>query len=200
MTQPVYVLIMQSGPKPGEQYVLDQDVLFVGRDLQNDIVISDAEVSRRHARLMRQPNGTYEIEDLGSTNGTFINGRRLVGKQVLSRGDVVMMGSNVLFEVELQSSDPNATMVSAPPVQAPPPAVEAPPSPPQQPAFVGRVPQSPGATDQLTPAPQKKSSTGLILGCVGLLVLCCIVTAGALWYIDSHYLWCNVLPVLPGCP
>ncbi len=207
MNPPSYLLIMQSGPNVGKQYPLDQDVIFVGRDLQNDIVVSDAEVSRRHARLTRLPNGVYEIEDLGSTNGTFVNGRRLTGKQTLARGDVVMMGSKVLFEVELQVADPNATVVSTPPLSTehpqPQPVAPAEAPPPQaEPAFVGRMPQSPGATDQLSPPNAKKQglSPGLLIGCGALLVLCCAITAGVLWYIDSNYLWCTVLPILPGCP
>lgn len=199
MTQPTYQIVMQAGPNVGERYPLDQDVLFVGRDLQNDIVVADVEVSRRHARLIRQADGSYLIEDLGSTNGTFVNGRRVAGQQALKRGDVIMLGSKVLFEVEMVSLDPNATVVAVPPqpVEEPPPK-QAPAAPP--PAFVGQVPQSPRSTDRLTPPAKKKSSAGLLIGCGLALALCCIVTAGVLWYIDSHFLWCTVLPILPGCP
>lgn len=62
--------------------------MFIGRDLTNDIVINDAEISRRHARLISQAGG-YVLEDLGSTNGTFINGQRLASPYILRPGETV---------------------------------------------------------------------------------------------------------------
>ena len=70
-------LVMRSGPTVGKVYPLDKNELFLGRDLSNDIVINDPEISRRHSRLFLQGN-TFAIEDMGSTNGTFVNGQRLI--------------------------------------------------------------------------------------------------------------------------
>ena len=66
-------LVVRRGPQPNQTYDLSKDVLSLGRDITNDIVINDPEVSRHHCRLTRTPGG-YTIEDLGSTNGTFITG------------------------------------------------------------------------------------------------------------------------------
>ncbi len=63
----------------------------IGRGAGNDLVIDDLVVSRRHAELRARPDGTYEIADLGSHNGTFLNGRP-VTVALLSPGDVVGIG------------------------------------------------------------------------------------------------------------
>jgi ABC transport system ATP-binding/permease protein len=69
----------------------------LGRDASCDVVIEDLLVSRRHAELRRLPDGRYELEDLGSRNGTFVNGRR-VQRQVLDELDLVTIGlSSFLF-------------------------------------------------------------------------------------------------------
>jgi pSer/pThr/pTyr-binding forkhead associated (FHA) protein len=71
-------LIVRRGPQPNQIYDLNKGIITLGRDITNDIVINDPEVSRHHCRLT-QGGGGYTIEDLGSTNGTFINGQRLTG-------------------------------------------------------------------------------------------------------------------------
>lgn len=109
----VYKLIMQSGPTAGTSYELDQNELFLGRDLSNDIVINDPEISRRHARLYMRGTA-YVIEDLGSTNGTVVNGQRLRGPSVLNHGDHILLGQNVSakFESDMPLGDSDQTLVS----------------------------------------------------------------------------------------
>ncbi|WP_326647971.1 MULTISPECIES: FHA domain-containing protein [unclassified Streptomyces] len=63
----------------------------IGRDADNDLVIDDLVVSRRHAELRAQPDGTYEIVDLGSHNGTFLNGQP-VDQAEVSPGDILGIG------------------------------------------------------------------------------------------------------------
>ncbi len=77
-------------PVPSE-YSLFKDEVTVGRGEENDIVIPHASVSRAHARLMKR-NGAYELMDLNSTNGTFIDDRRLAGSQSVSNGSRVRFG------------------------------------------------------------------------------------------------------------
>ena len=84
-------LVVNQGPQPGQTFILDQDLLTLGRDPGNDIVISDPQVSRQHARVTRQGE-TMVIEDTGSTNGTFVNGVRLTGPHTLANGDVIGLG------------------------------------------------------------------------------------------------------------
>jgi pSer/pThr/pTyr-binding forkhead associated (FHA) protein len=77
-------------PVPPE-YSLFKDEVTVGRGEENDIVIPHASVSRAHARLMKR-NGAYELMDLNSTNGTFIDDRRLNGSQALGNGSRLRFG------------------------------------------------------------------------------------------------------------
>ena len=79
------MLIMRTGPNPGKSFELTKNELYIGRDINNDIVINDSEISRKHARLILQAGG-YVLEDLGSTNGSFVNGQRLMGPHVLRPG------------------------------------------------------------------------------------------------------------------
>lgn len=129
-------LVMRAGPTPGKTYPIEKSENFVGRDVANEMLINDAEVSRRHARISIQA-GNYVIEDLGSTNGTFVNGQRLTGPRVLRVGDTVMFGENVSLTFEMAGYDPNATLISAPgTVVAPQPPAPAPqPVAPPQPVY-----------------------------------------------------------------
>jgi predicted component of type VI protein secretion system len=109
--QSSFRLVMRSGPSVGKVYPLDKNEMFLGRDLSNDLVINDPEISRRHARLYLQGN-TYIIEDLGSTNGTFVNGQRLMGPNLLRPGDVITFGERMTLVFESAEFDQDATMVS----------------------------------------------------------------------------------------
>ncbi len=121
MASQSFQLVMQKGPNPGKIYELVQDEITIGRDISNRIVINDPEVSRRHARLTAQMGG-YVIEDLGSTNGTFVDGQRLMGPHLLRPGQVVMFGEKITLAYEALGFDPNATLVGGASPQAAPPA------------------------------------------------------------------------------
>jgi predicted component of type VI protein secretion system len=108
----MYQLVMHKGPNPGKIFELVQEDITIGRDIGNRIVINDPEVSRKHARLTLQSGG-YVVEDLGSTNGTFINGQRLIGPHSLRPGETIMLGEKISLEYEVLGFDPNATLVGA---------------------------------------------------------------------------------------
>src|SRR5215208_4345041 len=91
--------IVRRGPQPNQIYELNKDIITLGRDITNDIVINDPEVSRHHCRLTRGGGG-YTLEDLGSTNGTFVNGQRLTGARPLSGGDMIGLGETVTLGYE----------------------------------------------------------------------------------------------------
>ncbi|MGB5986414.1 MAG: FHA domain-containing protein, partial [Desulfobacterales bacterium] len=91
MTATLFQLTMRSGPVPGKTFLLEKEESMVGRDLANDITITDPEVSRRHARFLMRDDNVF-IEDLGSTNGTFLNGERISSPQQLRKGDVITFG------------------------------------------------------------------------------------------------------------
>lgn len=94
-------LVVRRGPEPNSMFLLDKPVLTLGRDENNDIAIADPEISRYHLRFRRQPNNMYTIEDLGSTNGTLIDGKRLNGVVPLVPGKAIMLGDTVIVTYEL---------------------------------------------------------------------------------------------------
>jgi hypothetical protein len=187
-----FQLIMRSGPTPGAVFNLGGDQLTVGRDSTNDVVINDAEISRRHARLTFQ-GGKYILEDLGSTNGTFVNGQRLAGPRVLKAGEVVSFGEQIVLVYEASSFDPAATIAS--PRASAVPSVSRPVAPPPPPPadFAGSVPASPVPVS--TPA---RTNITPILIAVGFVLFLC-TCAGILWFIDANFLWCTFFPFLGGC-
>jgi predicted component of type VI protein secretion system len=190
-----FQLIMRSGPTPGASFTLEGDQLTVGRDATNEITINDAEISRRHARLTFQ-GGKYVLEDLGSTNGTFVNGQRLAGPRVLKAGEVVQFGEQIMLVFEATTIDAGATMVS-PRASSAVPSAPRPLTPPPPPAeYVGSMPASPAPAVDVAPA-KKTNLTPIIIGVVVLFCICACV--GTLWWIDASRLWCTFLPFLGGC-
>jgi len=67
----------------------------VGRSPDSDIVLDDPEVSKGHA-LVREQGGQFTIQDVGSTNGTFVNNQRLYNVQMLYDGDSIRVGQTML--------------------------------------------------------------------------------------------------------
>ena len=92
-------LVLHAGADPYKAFNLEKNEMFIGRDMSNDIVINDSEISRRHARLFLQGTN-YVLEDLGSTNGTFVNGQRLVAPFVLHPGETIMLGERISLTYE----------------------------------------------------------------------------------------------------
>jgi pSer/pThr/pTyr-binding forkhead associated (FHA) protein len=89
-----------------------RDGATVGRE-GCDILLADPEVSRRHAVLRDPPGGAPCVEDLGSTNGTYVNDRRIDGSSSLQPGDTVRFG-NTVWAVEDRSARTRAAAVVAP--------------------------------------------------------------------------------------
>ncbi|UCG24101.1 MAG: FHA domain-containing protein [Chloroflexota bacterium] len=117
MANDSYQLVVRNAPQsgliPGQTIAIEDDILTMGRDPLSDIILDDPEVSRHHAKLVLQAAG-YELQDLGSTNGTFVDGQRLGGEpQALSPGQVIMLGSNVTLVYQATVAvDPLATVVA----------------------------------------------------------------------------------------
>lgn len=86
-------LTVVQGPQPlrGTTLAISGPVL-IGRSPGADVVVSDDFVSGRHARVFPSGGGAA-IEDLGSTNGTLVNGRRIIGAEELRPGDLIEVGS-----------------------------------------------------------------------------------------------------------
>ena len=199
MASQSYQLIMRTGPTPGKVFELNKSEIYIGRDVSNDIVVNDSEISRKHARMIMQAGG-YILEDLGSTNGTFVSGQRLMGPHGLRPGEVVMLGENITLAFEI-GYDPDATMVATPaqmPAYPPPQARQAqvPPAqraPGPQPAYTGQIPPGPAEPYYEGEVEEKKTNTRtlIIAGCGVLLIALCACIA-ALFFIDQMRLWCQV--------
>lgn len=84
------MLLMVEGPSPGRRVFLEKPRLVIGRDEQCDLVIADRQVSRHHARISLEGDG-YTLTDLGSKNGTFLNGQELDEPHVLQDGDEIQI-------------------------------------------------------------------------------------------------------------
>lgn len=209
-----YQLVMRSGPTPGKTIDLTQNEITIGRDIANDIVINDAEVSRKHARLISQA-GSYVLEDVGSTNGTFVKGQRLMGPHLLRPGELILLGENVSLSFEQLQFDPDATMVAAsnvpsmPPTPAPrdtynsaPPERASPPA--QRPApstrYEEQYPAGPAEAFPYQEEERRERKTWVYVGCGCLLVLLCLLIGGAVAF-DQLNLYC--VPPFDGffaCP
>jgi pSer/pThr/pTyr-binding forkhead associated (FHA) protein len=82
---------------PVKAYQLSSLRVSIGRGDDMDIVIDNASVSRRQARIEMMPSGEWVVEDLNSANGTFVNGQRLISRRTLTRGDEISFGKFSLF-------------------------------------------------------------------------------------------------------
>ena len=90
------VVVRSPTLSPGREELLDSAPLTVGRSADNDIELAgDGYASARHARFQPRRDGVW-IEDVGSTNGTFVNGAKLTKPRKLARGDVVRVGETEL--------------------------------------------------------------------------------------------------------
>jgi len=86
----VAMLLMVEGSSPGKRFFVDQPVLLIGRDAHCDVPVADRQVSRQHASITLESEG-YILQDLGSKNGTFVNGREIDGPHLLQDGDEIQI-------------------------------------------------------------------------------------------------------------
>lgn len=146
----------------GREYLISGSSMVFGRDAGCDVVITDRNVSRRHAEIMATPKGYLLIDS--STNGTFINAERVEGQRILARADVIRIGNDEFrFYADRAAATPAPGPREPAPV-APPPAVAkspletaagAAPAAPAPPA--GHAP--PGAPAAPAGAPQRLADT-----------------------------------------
>ena len=106
-----FQLSVTVGPNSGTTYPLNAPITIIGRDASCDFVISDVVISRQHAKLTLQ-GGRCLIEDMGSSNGTFINGNRLGSSPVpLAPGDQIQLGNAATLVLESLVSPEAPTML-----------------------------------------------------------------------------------------
>jgi len=157
------VLIMEQGPQPGTKYPLRGERITMGRAPANTVVINDSRISRYHAQIRIMPGGAV-LEDVGSTNGTFVNGVRLSSSHLLSPGEVIGLADTIKLRFATKKyadvgpdimpdvpppptstapSGEDARAFGAPPappaevLETPPPPIDAGWSPPPPPQDVG---------------------------------------------------------------
>lgn len=203
-----FQLVVKTGPEEGKVIDLEKPVQIIGRDQTADITISDPEVSRKHARVTNQ-GGQITIEDLGSTNGTFVNNQRISAPYLLRPGELVYLGEHVtlLFEAvdlgERTIPAPARIKSTPPPLQAP--AVQQPVQPSQPIAPQPAAPFQPSAgfqrndfapaggnqaaPGQLQPVKKKLPKWAVVLIIIAILIIVFCVLP--LIIIDSMNLWCS---------
>ena len=201
-------LTMRRGPFPNKSYPLTEDHTIIGRATSCTIHIPDPEISRQHVRIVAQGAEMYAVEDLGSTNGTFVNGRRIISLTPLNLNDTVDLGEALQFVFEpvvnetpstpdfiipgtgdyvVADAQAEAAAMSASQMvasQTPPPSSDPSPTPqdPEQ-VIVHQIEQ---------PRSSKKGWIGC--GMILLMMLCCVGLVFALdAYDGGRLLYCGPL-------
>jgi hypothetical protein len=195
MTDSKPQIVMRSGPIPGSSYFLEKSEVTIGRDLANDIPVPDSEISRRHARFIVKVDGVY-VEDLGSTNGTFLNGVRLSSPKRLANGDLITLAESTVMSFEWEEAAEAATKVPTyrampaepEPVQSEPePVYEAVPQP---------LPQKPLAPE---PTPEPRPRKPWFMNFIFVLLIILIIIGLVLVFMPESW-WCFLsFNQLNGC-
>ncbi len=188
-------LTIIKGFNKGEVYPLEADEIIIGRGEENEIVLNIAEVSRTHAVLTKAEEG-YMIKDLGSTNGTYVDKKKIGGKYLLKPGDTVMLGDAIYMTYQADT-DPEETLVAPRPEEmqaaettavTPKPA-EAPkePAPPTTPRKSRSVEE---ALSQSQVAEDKKGKTWWWAGIGCVVVIFFLIVVGLIAF-DYLNLYCT---------
>ncbi len=211
-------LVYAYGLPDEREFPLYSATATIGRESINEIVFDDAEISRRHVRVTHLA-GRFIIEDLGSTNGTFLNGRRIEAPAPLANGDVLDLGGSIRLTylgppgaAEATVVEPSAEQLGVPAtVVQPTPEDEMPPGamtaphyntpltpPPIAPTHQSAVPQT---VPQKPPPYQSPQSEGrewrrylIGFGCLIILaIVACAVTLFLFAFIAPETLNCGPL-------
>jgi hypothetical protein len=180
-------LKITGGNAAGQDINLEQE-LVIGRSTPGlGSLGGDSEISRSHARVFHDPSGRLVVEDLGSTNGTFVNGNRITGQQALNPGDELRVGQTTM---SVQGGAPGATtvgnVVPAPvPAPAPPapvasePPTQALPPQPAPPYGGGPVGGPPPATGGGGPSRNLLIALGIGAAVIVAVVVILLVSGGS---------------------
>jgi hypothetical protein len=153
--QPTASLVVRQGAQAGMTFSIMGAEAILGREEGIDVSVRDPEVSRRHARITWQ-NDSYYLEDLKSTNGTFLNGALVTSPQPLRSGDTIGIGQTVL----VFQGEPGATF--------------------EQPVVEEAHPSSQPAAGVAEPASRERRNRCLLVGCGCLILLGVLVLVALL--------------------
>jgi pSer/pThr/pTyr-binding forkhead associated (FHA) protein len=180
-------LVIEQGPEPGQTFTLGNAPQTIGRSANNGIVVNDAEISRRHAQITPHGEG-YVLEDLGSTNGTFINGIRLTQSAPLNHGDSVEFGDTVRLRYWAEGMASEIVHAPADDVVTPALAPEPVPAYAQPSELLAPPPIAPATFDDFdapeTAVPPNRNR--ILIGCGCLLVVACLLFVGTVFFLDSY--------------
>jgi hypothetical protein len=179
-------LVIVAGPGAGGTIEVPESGLSVGRESGNDLVVPDDLVSRRHLRLTPSAGGLV-VEDLGSSNGTYVSGIRVAEPMLAPAGGIIQLGSTILrVEGEAPTSVSTAAL-GAPTLVDPPPAawvttpldhpapVSGPPDVPPPPLWGPNVPPFP------PPVPSRRPVALVVIAAVAVLAIG-LVAAGFVFF------------------
>ena len=180
-------LVVEQGPEPEQSFTLSNSSQTIGRSANNSIIINDPEISRRQAQILPRED-TFFIEDLGSTNGTFVNGIRLNQPMALNHGDTIEFGDTIrlrywavgLASEIIYSPADDVITPALPPEPVPAyahPDNLTPPDPAPQP--------DPDFFD-LSETAVSPNRNRILVGCGCLLLLACLFCVGGIFFLDSY--------------
>lgn len=104
-------LYVIAGADEGKRFELTTSVVGLGREANNSVRLHDTEASRRHAELRLLPNGTHQLIDLGSSNGTFVNGK-MIKDVVVKPGDEIRIGQSTMVYLAMTGNEETVTIES----------------------------------------------------------------------------------------
>ena len=188
-----YRLTIIKGFNKGEEYPLEGDEIIIGRGDEHGIVLNIAEISRSHAILTKAEEG-YMIKDLGSTNGTFVDKKKVGEKYLLKSGDTIMLGDAIYMTYQADM-DPEETLVAPRPDTFQDPEVTAVTPKPAEVRKESPTPTKPRksrqAEEKLSQAQvteEKKGKTWLWagIGCVVVIIFLIVVGLIAFDYLNLY--------------
>lgn len=158
---------------------IDRDEFVIGRERTADLVIDDEKASRQHCRLVRQPNGDIELHDLGSTNGTRVDGAKVAGPVMLAGGEEIRIGRHAITVSRSEPGTAAGTVIDTTASVLAPPAFAAPvaaaPVAPLAPLPAGRPLAAPPSPEPVVTNAGKKGRSKVLLPVVAAAAVAGVV-------------------------
>ncbi len=184
-----HLLIVREGADEGETYRLQEMVCTLGRSADNTIVLDSSQISRHHAQIRLMRSGTI-LEDLGSTNGTFLNEQPVTHPRQLKPGDLIRLADYIVLEYAVLPGSATAKMqpgtteaVAPPPRYAPHSDIDE----AEAPAFSTSSNVPPTTPPAVTQAEERTGGRRpawlyTVIGILVVLICLCLATAVFLWF------------------